>query len=103
MSSTAAARPKPTADGRAYHETCQGDLSEEQFDTDCKYWPLADHKCPHAKAMIYVVDGVVKRIRPIKPDLNAWERHGSKWEIPVSRSRTGTCGTRGLGFELFER
>ncbi|MEV5796007.1 hypothetical protein [Streptomyces sp. NPDC052192] len=77
-------KTKTDADGRAYDETGQGDLSEEQFDTDRKYWPLADHKRPHAKAMTYVVDGVVKRIRPIKLDLNAWKRHGSKWEIPVS-------------------
>lgn len=33
--------------------------------------------------MVYVVDGIVKRIRPIEPDLDAWKRHGSKWEIPV--------------------
>lgn len=33
--------------------------------------------------MIYVVDGIVKRIRPIKPDLDAWKLHCNKWEIPV--------------------
>ncbi|WP_323178732.1 helix-turn-helix domain-containing protein [Streptomyces sp. NBC_01381] len=76
-------KTKTDADGRTYDETGQGDLSKEQFDADSKYWPLADHKRPHAKAMVYVVDGIVKRIRPIKPDLDAWKRHGNKWEIPV--------------------
>jgi hypothetical protein len=77
-------KTKTDSDGRHYDETGQGDRSKAQYDADRMYWPLADHKRPHAKAMVYVVDGFVKRIRPIEPDLDAWKRHGSKREIPVS-------------------
>ncbi|MEU9247505.1 recombinase family protein [Streptomyces sp. NPDC048385] len=76
-------KTKTDSDGRRYDETGEGDYSKAQYDADRRFWPLADHKRPHAKAMVYVVDGIVKRIRPIKPDLDAWKRHGSKWEIPV--------------------
>ncbi|GAA3080347.1 hypothetical protein GCM10020000_77750 [Streptomyces olivoverticillatus] len=76
-------KAKTDSDSRPYDETGQGDLSKAQYDADRMYWPLADHKRPHAKAMVYVVDGIVTRIRPIKPDLDGWKRHGSNWEIPV--------------------
>ncbi|MEU8548111.1 hypothetical protein AB0C81_14120 [Streptomyces roseoverticillatus] len=65
-------KTKTDSDGPHYDETGQGDRSKAQYDADRMYWPLADHKRPHAKAMVYVVaDGLplggpgLRRLHPV--------------------------------------
>ncbi|MGY4920606.1 hypothetical protein ACWD9K_36530 [Streptomyces sp. 900116325] len=65
-------------------ETGQGEHSQAQYDADRRFFPLADHKRPLAKAMVYVVDRVVNRIRAITPDEGGWKSHDGYWEIPVT-------------------
>lgn len=63
------------------------DAGPAQYDADRQLFPLADHKRPYAKAMVYVVDGTVKRIRAIDP-MGDWVPHGGDWEIPVTAPLT---------------
>ncbi|MBO4257162.1 recombinase family protein [Streptomyces griseorubiginosus] len=80
-------KPKARADGTPMGETGQGEQSTAQYDADRQFFPLAEHKRPYAKAMVYVVDGTVKRIRAIAPK-GAWVPHGGDWEIPVTAPLT---------------
>jgi len=80
-------KPKTDATGRPMGETGQGEHSQAQYDSDRMYFPLADHKRPQAKGMVYVVDGIVTRIRAIDPD-GSWRPHGGNWEIPVTAPLT---------------
>jgi len=75
-------RPKTDHTGRPIGETGKGEHSRAQYDADRMLFPLADHKRAHAKAMVYVVDGTVKRIRTIDP-AGAWIPHDGDWEIPI--------------------
>ncbi|EWM15292.1 hypothetical protein KUTG_05596 [Kutzneria sp. 744] len=53
-------------DGRPYGETSQAEAV--QLDADRKYWPLANAKKNALKAIVYVVNGKVKRIRAVDPN-----------------------------------
>ncbi|MGW2426771.1 recombinase family protein [Streptomyces sp. NPDC001709] len=95
-------KPKTRPDGSTMGETGQGEHSPAQYDADRQLFPLADHKRPYVKAMVYVVDGTVKRIRAIDPK-GDWVPHGGDWEIPVTAPLTpGEIAERfpTLGFSL---
>ncbi|MHC5264214.1 caspase family protein [Streptomyces sp. UC4497] len=51
------------ADGRPYGETGGGE--ELQLDADRKWWPIARWRLPALRALVFVVDGEVNRIREI--------------------------------------
>jgi DNA invertase Pin-like site-specific DNA recombinase len=66
--------------GRPYGET--GMDESAQLDADRKYWPIAAAKKDSLKAIVYVVDGVVERVRRV-------DAHGS-WTADPGRRATGT-------------
>ena len=55
-----------------------------QLDADRKYWPIAVAKKPHLKSIVYVVDGVVARIRGVDPDGSWIQDDRGYWDIPVT-------------------
>ncbi|WP_163548242.1 recombinase family protein [Candidatus Frankia nodulisporulans] len=50
---------------RRYGETGQNE--KVQLDADRKWWPIAPARRPHVKGFVYVVDGIITRIRAIDP------------------------------------
>lgn len=57
-------------DNRRFGET--GASEEVQLDADRKWWPIAANRESRVKAIVYVVDGVVTRVRGVLP--------GKKWK-----------------------
>jgi DNA invertase Pin-like site-specific DNA recombinase len=55
---------------RRYGET--GQSENVQLEADRKWWPIASTRRPRVKAIVYVVDGVVARVRGIDP-AGTWE------------------------------
>lgn len=51
---------------RRYGETGQSEAV--QLEADRKWWPTATARRPHVKGFVYVVDGVVARVRAVDPD-----------------------------------
>jgi DNA invertase Pin-like site-specific DNA recombinase len=69
-------------DGRVYGETGKEDAGQKEADR--KYFPLAPAKKPYLKAIVYVVDGAVGRIRGVNPE-GAWAPDArGYWDIPVT-------------------
>lgn len=52
--------------GRRYGET--GGSEKAQYEADRRWFPIAEQRWPRLKAVVYVVDGTVTRIRGIDPD-----------------------------------
>ncbi len=59
-----------------------------QLDADRKYWSIAVAKKPHLRAIVYVVDGVVERIRGVDPDGPWIQDARGYWDIPVTAPLT---------------
>lgn len=59
-------RKVDTDTNRRYGET--GAAEQVQLGADCKWFPIGATRRPRLKALVYVVDGVVTRIRGIDPD-----------------------------------
>lgn len=55
---------------RRYGET--GASEKVQIEADCKWWNIAPARRPRLKAMVFVGDGVVVRVRAVDPDLSHW-------------------------------
>jgi DNA invertase Pin-like site-specific DNA recombinase len=72
------------ADGRPYGET--GGDESAQLDADRKYWEVAPAKKPHLRAIVFIVDGTVERIRAVDP-AGTWipDPHRPRfWDIPLT-------------------
>jgi hypothetical protein len=63
-------RPKVDSTNRRYGET--GQSERVQLEADRKWWPIAPVRRARVKAFIYVVDGVVTRVRAVDPE-GRWE------------------------------
>jgi hypothetical protein len=78
-------------DGRPYGET--GQAEPVQLDADRKYWPLAEGKKDSLKAVVYVTDGTVERVRAVDPH-GTWipdpnrQTATTYWDIPVTAPLT---------------
>jgi DNA invertase Pin-like site-specific DNA recombinase len=72
---------------RRYGET---NASEKyQLDADRKWFPIAPSRWPRLKAIVYVVDGVVARVRAIEPDLAKWDTDDRGYaDVPVTKPLT---------------
>lgn len=79
--------------GRVYGET--GGSVQDQLDADRMYFPMAPAKRHRLRAMVYVPNGTVARVRAVEPDLTKWIPHPRPpangagpvqhfWEIPVT-------------------
>ncbi|MFE7802529.1 hypothetical protein [Nocardia sp. NPDC057440] len=75
-------KTKVDPDGnRRYGET---NASEKvQLEADRKWWPIADARRRHLKAIAYYVDGYLKRVRAVDPD-GRWQADDrGYWDVPV--------------------
>ncbi|MGO4203641.1 recombinase family protein [Rhodococcus sp. TAF43] len=64
-------RPKVDPDGnRRYGET--GAPESEQIEADRKWWNIAADRRRRLRAIVYVADGVVVRVRAVDPDQSKW-------------------------------
>lgn len=67
---------------RRYGETGAGEKA--QLEADRKWFPIAAARRVRLKAMVYVVDGVVARIRAVTGDLSAWDDDDRGYaDVPV--------------------
>lgn len=72
---------------RRYGET--GASEKVQLDADRKWFHIAPDRWPRLKAIVYVVDGVVARIRAAEPDLSKWDTDDRGFaDIPVTTPLT---------------
>jgi DNA invertase Pin-like site-specific DNA recombinase len=72
---------------RRYGET--GASEKVQIDADRKWFPIAPDRWPRLKAIVYVVDGVVARIRAVNPDLSQWDTDDRGYaDVPVTTPLT---------------
>ncbi|WP_337824590.1 recombinase family protein [Amycolatopsis sp. A1MSW2902] len=72
---------------RPYGETAAGE--EVQLEADRKWFPIAPARRPRLKAIVYVVNGVVARVRGVDPDLDKWgEDHRGYADVPVTKPLT---------------
>ncbi|MGW4635560.1 recombinase family protein [Nocardia sp. NPDC004415] len=62
-------RAKVDDDNRRYGETAAGE--RVQHEADRKWWNISQARRKHLRAVVYVVDGTVARVRAVDPDL-AW-------------------------------
>ncbi|MGV9838029.1 recombinase family protein [Nocardia niigatensis] len=76
-------KAKVDSDGnRRYGETRASEAV--QLEADRKWWPIAEARRRHLKALVYVVDGVVTRVRAVDPD-GAWHTDDRGYcDVPVS-------------------
>ncbi|WP_433603723.1 recombinase family protein (plasmid) [Nocardia sp. CA-135953] len=75
-------KTKVDPDGnRRYGETHASE--RVQLEADRKWFPMADARRRHLKAVVYVVDGAITRVRAVDPD-GQWD-HDDRgyWDIPV--------------------
>lgn len=78
-------KPKTDASNRRLGETGQG--GDVQLEADRKWWPVAPARRPKVKAIVYVHDGTVVRVRSVDPDLAKWREDERGYvDIPVGRS-----------------
>lgn len=71
---------------RRYGET--GASEDVQFEADRKWFPIAPSRQPRLKAMVYVVDGIVTRVRAVDPT-GRWEPDDRGYvEVPISKPLT---------------
>ncbi|MGW4094451.1 recombinase family protein [Nocardia sp. NPDC004750] len=74
-------KTKVDSGNRRYGET---NASERvQLEADRKWWPIADTRRRHLKALVYVVDGYVKRVRAVDPDGHWQADDRGYWDVPV--------------------
>jgi hypothetical protein len=60
-----------------------------QLDADRKWFPIAADRWPRLKAIVYVVDGIVARIRAVDPDLSKWDTDDRGYaDVPVTKPLT---------------
>ncbi|WP_280264660.1 recombinase family protein [Nocardia wallacei] len=66
---------------RRYGETHASEAV--QLDADRKWWPIADTRRRHLKAIVYCVDGCIRRVRAVDPD-GRWQADDrGYWDVPV--------------------
>ncbi|MGV9408344.1 recombinase family protein [Nocardia sp. NPDC003693] len=80
-------KAKVDSDGnRRYGETRASEAV--QLEADRKWWPVAEARRRHLQAIVYVVDGVVTRIRAIDPD-GSWHVDDRGYcDVPVTAPLT---------------
>jgi hypothetical protein len=72
---------------RRYGET--GASEKVQLDADRKWFPIAPARWPRLKAIVYVADGIVARIRAVDPDLSQWDTDDRGYaDVPVTTPLT---------------
>ncbi len=72
---------------RRYGETRAGEKA--QLEADRKWFPIAPTRRPRLKAVVYVVDGTVTRIRAVEPDPAQWDTDDRGYaDIPVTAPLT---------------
>ncbi|MEV6073393.1 recombinase family protein [Nocardia sp. NPDC052001] len=76
-------KTKVDPDGnRRYGETHASE--KVQLDADRKWWPVADVRRGHLKAIVYIVDGVVTRVRAVDPE-GTWHTDDRGYcDVPVT-------------------
>ncbi|MBN9801293.1 MAG: recombinase family protein [Actinomycetota bacterium] len=75
-------RSKIDHTNRRYGETGAGEKA--QLEADRKWFPIAPARRARLKAMVYVVDGVVARVRAVTGDLSAWDDDDRGYaDVPV--------------------
>lgn len=75
-------KAKIDASNRRYGETGAGE--EVQLEADRKWWPVAPARRSHLKAIVYVTDGTVTRMRAVDPDASAWREDDRGYaDVPV--------------------
>ena len=68
---------------RRYGETGAG--QKAQLEADRKWFPIAPARRPRLKAVVYVADGIIVRIRAVNPDPDAWNTDDRGYaDIPVT-------------------
>jgi DNA invertase Pin-like site-specific DNA recombinase len=71
---------------RRYGETRASEAV--QLEADRKWWPVAEERRRHLKAIVYVLDGVVSRVRAVDPD-GAWQIDDRGYcDVPVTAPLT---------------
>ncbi|ANY10706.1 hypothetical protein AFB00_30330 (plasmid) [Pseudonocardia sp. HH130630-07] len=89
------ARPKIDHTNRRYGETGVGERA--QLDADRKWFPIAPARRARLKAIVYVVDGTVARVRAVHPDPAAWDADDRDYaDVPVGPPLTDLQITRQL-------
>jgi DNA invertase Pin-like site-specific DNA recombinase len=63
-------RSKTDAGNRRLGET--GAAETVQLEADRKWWPIAPARRPKVKAIVYVADGTIARVRAVDDDPRAW-------------------------------
>lgn len=72
---------------RRYGET--GASEKVQLEADRKWYPIAPARRPRLKAIVYVVDGVVARVRAVDPDPSKWDTDDRGYaDVPVTAPLT---------------
>ena len=71
---------------RRYGETGAGEAA--QLEADRKWFPIATSRRLHLKALVYVVDGVVARVRAVDPDGTWVDDDRGYADIPVTKPLT---------------
>jgi DNA invertase Pin-like site-specific DNA recombinase len=80
-------RPKVDDNNRRYGETNAGEKA--QLEADRKWWPIASARRPRVKAIVYVVEGIVTRIRGVDPDPAKWAEDDRGYaDVPVTAPLT---------------
>jgi hypothetical protein len=65
-----------------------GQKEEVQREADRKWWPIAEQRWPRVEGFVYVVDGVITRIRGIEPD-GRWKKDDRGYvDAPVTKPLT---------------
>lgn len=68
-------------DGHPTGET--GESDDVHLEADRKWWRIAEARQPYLRAVVYVEDGTVERIRAVDPN-GQWIRDGSYVDIPLT-------------------
>jgi hypothetical protein len=72
---------------RRYGETGAGERF--QRDADRKWFPIAPARWPRLKAIVYVVDGNVARMRAVEAELSKWDTDDRGYaDVPVTTPLT---------------
>jgi hypothetical protein len=75
---------KVDTDGRVYGETGEDEESQAQLDADRMWFTIAKDKRDILRAMAYVADGQLVRVREVVD--GDWEEDGDKVALPVGPS-----------------
>lgn len=86
---------KIDAGNRRYGETGAGTAA--QLEADRKWFPIAPARWPRLKALVYVADGVVVRIRGVNSDPTRWSTDDRGYaDVPVTAPMTAVQIARRL-------